>query len=320
MHGSRAGCASARRRSRAARRRSQPLGHGRQQKRKPDRRASAAKRGARCWRAVRRCPRSRSSPTTSTSSRLALIAVGIFLGGVAYLRLGGRRARRRRGQRDAVRVRRARLRGARGAGRRRRAVLLRELRPPARPLRTGLICLVGRAHARARRRHARHRPGRAPAAPALARRRRSRRAAGSSARPSCGSARTCSRRSGRHPGRVPAARRRDPRHRRDRSTCCGATGAGVADTGRASAARPPASPRPRRSAAGDLAAGRAAAASPPASARGRAEPRSPSPSATPASPSRCCRPSPTRPSWWSAPPTSRRRRTRASRTPRRGPR
>ena len=85
---------------------------------------------------------SSSSPTTSTSLGLALIAVGVFLAGVGYLHWGG--GALGDGAMTACRF----LFGALGyavpvalvlAG---ALVLMRELRPPARPMRTGVICLT----------------------------------------------------------------------------------------------------------------------------------------------------------------------------------
>ena len=130
-------------------------------------------------------------------------------------------------------------------------------------------------------------PGAAHGRAASGARARSSPAAGSSARPSCGSLASALDRRRRHPRRVPVHRRADPGHRRDARRRRARHGRRVAGTGgaarsteeldrRSAAARRPRPPR------------RPAAAA----AKRRRRP----------SPRRVCRPSPTPPSWSSAPP------------------
>ena len=185
-------------------------------KRKPPRQRAPS---ARCSRAGRRAalPALVLEPHHVDILALALIAVGIFLGGVAYAALGRRRARQRRRARHEVRVRGAsatpcRPRWSPAA----RSSCVRELRPPARPMRTGVAVPGRRADAGARRRDARSRSGAGAGARVLARggvrdpRRRPR------AGRALGRRRTCSRRSG--PSILAVflfVAGADPRHRRD---------------------------------------------------------------------------------------------------------
>ena len=128
---------------------------------------------------------------------LALIAIGLFLGGVAYAHWTGGTL----GD-GAVRAMRFVLGGlgyavpaalvALGA-----LILLRELRPPARPMRTGALCLTAAITLALAAGTLGVGPGVAPAR-LFWHRPRSRRAAGSSARPSSGSSPGWSRRSAPH--------------------------------------------------------------------------------------------------------------------------
>jgi DNA segregation ATPase FtsK/SpoIIIE, S-DNA-T family len=113
------------------------------QKRKPTRRKTPPKRASRSlWATRPSLPHLQLEPHHLDILALALIAVGVFLGGVAYLHWSG-------GALGAGLVRASRFGfGALGyavpaalvAGG--ALILLRELRPPARPMRTGVACLV----------------------------------------------------------------------------------------------------------------------------------------------------------------------------------
>jgi S-DNA-T family DNA segregation ATPase FtsK/SpoIIIE len=112
-------------------------------KRKPTRRKAAPKRASRSlWASRPSLPRLHLEPHHVDILGLALIAVGVFLGGVAYhawpggtLGEGLVTASRFGFGAIGYAVPAALVLG--GA-----LILLRELRPPARPLRTGVVCLV----------------------------------------------------------------------------------------------------------------------------------------------------------------------------------
>ena len=234
-------------------RRSQSFGHGRTpSKRRKRPRPSAP--SARCSRAVRALPRLELEPHQRRHHRLALIAIGIFLAGVATCSgPAARSATERSRGRGSCSVRSGYAvpggaRAGRRAGPDARAAAAR-----ARPMRTGALCLTAaltlalaagtlglgpgapprRAfwHA-ARVRVARRdpRPGGAVGrlAPALDARRR-------------------------HPRRVPVRRRADPRHRRDaggvarRGRVAGTTSATAARDGSLRGSPQPRD-RPRRAA------------------------------------------------------------------------
>ena len=99
-------------------------------------------RGARCWPAARRCPRSRSSPTTSTSWRWRSSRWGSSWAGSPTCTGPAARSATAPsappGSCSAPWATPCRWRSW-WAG---VLILMRELRPPARPLRTGLVCLV----------------------------------------------------------------------------------------------------------------------------------------------------------------------------------
>ena len=168
------------------------------QKRKPTKGRTPAARARRSLLAARpRLPTVALEPHQIDILALALIAIGVFLGGVAVRPLGRRSGRGWRRARDEVLLRRAGLRGSGGAGRGGR------LDPRARAASTGPSDADRnhlpdrRADAGARRRDARGRPRRRCPGTSSGTRPRSRPAAACSGRPSCGSPRTCSRRSAR---------------------------------------------------------------------------------------------------------------------------
>src|SRR5438270_14047901 len=120
----------------AARKRKKPAASSR---RGTQRRATRSLLGARSWRPL---PALALEPHQVDIAALALIAIGFFLAGVGYLHWSGGTAGE--GAITAFRF----LLGALGyavpaalvvAG---ALLLARELRPPARPIRTGVLCLV----------------------------------------------------------------------------------------------------------------------------------------------------------------------------------